>query len=97
MSFGDFIFSAGLFQKREKGGLNCIKRTKLVCDETYIIGLRKTLEGTRVKWSSRRFWRGPTGLPPCADWPDIVGPCFLLPEASSTDLQDQSQPYVKSI
>jgi hypothetical protein len=33
MSFGDFIFSTGLFQKREKGGLNCIKRTKLVCDE----------------------------------------------------------------
>jgi hypothetical protein len=55
MSFGDFIFFAGLFQKREIGGLNCIKRIKLVHDETYIIGLRKTPEGTRAKWSSRRF------------------------------------------
>jgi hypothetical protein len=55
MSFGDFIFSIGLFQKREKGGLNCIKRTKLVYDETYIIRLKKIPEGTRAKRSSKRF------------------------------------------
>jgi hypothetical protein len=35
--------------------------------------------------------------PPYADQPGTVGPHSLLLEASSIDLQDQSQPYVKSV
>jgi hypothetical protein len=96
MSFGEYVISAGLFQKTVMGDLFIKQNQGIIPRHIH----EKVLEDTRGHHTKARPKSPPSGIGrshPHAGWHPLVPPHLHLLECSSTPPRVASTPFLKSV